>query len=259
MARRCVFCDQSGPLTEEHAVPGWVAKHLPGEGAFTHTRQAGGEWTTTALDLTVEMVCEDCNGGWMETLEREVRPLVQGPIAGEISAWTPDEQRRVATWMVKTAFMLDLASGGQRPPEDHFHFLWKHGEPPARNCHVWATTVVSASGSDVFRAGWIQPAWLYFKGVSSGTQVDGYVLTANVGHLAFQVLGYVGSEHLDLREAPLVIRAVGDVLAESYNLKIWEPRGVPVSWPPPFGFDTDGLIAYAGRWAPGGETAIRAL
>lgn len=258
MARRCVFCDSDAPLTEEHAVPGWVGQYLPGEGAFTHTRQAGGQWTTDELDLTVEMVCEACNGGWMEALEREVRPMVTGPITGQAANWTPPEQQVVATWMVKTAYMLDLASGGRRPPGEHFHYLKEHREPPARNCHVWATVAVPDHASGVFRAGWIQPAWLTFKGVSSGLQVDGYVLTANVGHLAFQVLGYVGSEHLDLREAPLVT-PTGEVAAQHYNLKLWEPGGAAVHWPPPFGFDPDGLIAYAGRWASEGERAIRSL
>ena len=242
MPRRCIFCGGT-PLTKEHAIPSWVSDCLPGEGVFTQRRESGAQWETQALQITVKRACLNCNTGWMSRLEGRAGSLLREPLAGKTQRWSPTEQRRVATWMFKTALMMSLSCGGSRVPSEHYKFLQKNLRPPG-HCRVWVTSFGINPPSDTFEVGWIQPSWLTFEGVKTGHLVHGYAITCNIGYLAFQVLGYEGREKLQFSER--VIYGIG---LDRYNTEIWPPQGHPVQWPPPVGFDRAGLVEYAGRWA----------
>jgi hypothetical protein len=250
MARRCIFCNSGAKMTDEHAIPDWVGDCLPGEGKFTFSREAGGTWSSDELTMKVARVCKTCNEGWMSRLEVRVKPLLCEALGGGRAEWTPRDQRRIATWLYKTAIVMDLATGGSRVPPEHYRFLRKNVHPPQRS-RVWLAVYAPhdlALGKT--NSGGIQPMYLTFDGLVTGYRVNGYGLTATIGHLAFQVVGYEGRENLHFDQPPILGVAPND-----YNAELWPVRPTSLAWPLRMGFDKPNLGLYAERW--NGTRAVR--
>jgi hypothetical protein len=81
--RSCIFCDTSGPLTNEHVIPDWLqgyvggsekstvrAAHLGAIGTLLSERRASGN------SHKLGTVCEACNNGWMSDLESSFSSLL---------------------------------------------------------------------------------------------------------------------------------------------------------------------------------------
>jgi hypothetical protein len=56
-------------------------------------------------------VCESCNVGWMERLEKATRPIIEGLLDRKIAPkdLEPDELFQIAKWTVKTAIACNSA------------------------------------------------------------------------------------------------------------------------------------------------------
>jgi hypothetical protein len=77
-------------------------------------------------------VCGDCNSGWMNRLETAAAPIL-GPMVRDIAATelTPATQRTIATWAIKTAFMLEhLHSAHRIVPGAEYHRFYAMQQPP---------------------------------------------------------------------------------------------------------------------------------
>jgi hypothetical protein len=230
-------------VTLEHAVPQWARKFLTGEGAYTHRRELGGEWSKAQLDVTVSAVCKPCNTGWMSNLEGLAGGLVAGAIAGRgVQTWTPRQQRQVATWTYKTALMMDRASGGiERVPPAHYRFLKKNLHPPG--CvRVWTAIHIPRGPTSTFQAAFSKGTQLHLEH-ASGMTLHAYTITANIGHFAFQVLGYAGRHQINVNPGTIQNYAPVD-----YEIGIWPVQAVPVEWPPRVAFDPTALTEYANRF-----------
>ncbi|PSR20353.1 MAG: hypothetical protein C7B45_15330 [Sulfobacillus acidophilus] len=80
MARRCVFCGASGPMTREHVWPDWLSRTgFPNEPTVIESgplnRLPSEFGPMRPLSTTVKAVCDKCNNGWMSRLEKELRHL----------------------------------------------------------------------------------------------------------------------------------------------------------------------------------------
>lgn len=244
-----MFCGGPGPRTEEHSIPSWVEDCLPGDGGtFTHERSAGGTWTTAELSFTVARVCEPCNTGWMSRLEDRAKPLLCDVIEGAHERrnprkWNQREQRIVATWMFKTAITCDISTGGgSRIPAEHARFLFKKHHPPGR-ARIWtcAHAVEVLGDNEQARFGNVWPYHLTFH-LADGSTRDGYSVTVSIGYLAFQVVGYLGREHLNPQGRQAIPSA-------AFEIQIW-PSAQPVAiWPAQYALDIGGLRDYADRWS----------
>jgi hypothetical protein len=149
MARwKCVLCGEPGERTREHAVPSWVAARAPGEGPFVTTRTAGGRWVSEELTVTVGEVCRKCNEGWLSRLEERVKAIACPAIVGRRCVWSPKEQRTLALWAFKTAFMMTLATGTSSVPPADYRFLFRNLRPRGR-ARVWAAAHAPPSGPAV--------------------------------------------------------------------------------------------------------------
>jgi hypothetical protein len=107
-AGRCAFC-RATEVTDEHVWPKWISGQLRGHRGFTMATPHGPR-KMRSLDITAP-VCVTCNNRWLSVLEKDVQPVLGPLIYGEERTLSPDEQRRLATWVVKTALMLDLGGG----------------------------------------------------------------------------------------------------------------------------------------------------
>jgi hypothetical protein len=86
MSRACLFCgvQGTGTLTHEHVVQRWLIAHLalPPDDLMAHAvaDSRTGELTHqlrvhSTHNFVEGRVCEDCNCGWMSTLESEAKPI----------------------------------------------------------------------------------------------------------------------------------------------------------------------------------------
>ncbi|MCM1941764.1 hypothetical protein NC239_26555 [Streptomyces sp. G3] len=109
MAKVCVFCGGT-PLTKEHVLPRWlkvafdptVRRHryirMSGEAARQHE--------APPLHEQVKVVCSDCNSGWMNQLEEDVRTFLPDLIRGNPCHLDTEAQRALASWSLKTMLMF---------------------------------------------------------------------------------------------------------------------------------------------------------
>jgi hypothetical protein len=122
--RSCVFCGRR-PLTREHIFPLWLRDAVGGVGVATNYMTDGGEawpavgeplayqrqWRANEAGIVARCVCGECNNGWMNDLDHEVKerlvPLVGGA-AEEIDAET---RQRLATWAAKIGILLENTRG----------------------------------------------------------------------------------------------------------------------------------------------------
>jgi hypothetical protein len=176
----------------------------------------------------------------MSRLEGRAKPLLIDPIRQGHQDWTPKEQRTVATWAFKTALMSSLASGHSHVPVAHFRHLHKNLHPPG-SVRIWTAAHAAQPDDAEFQVAGVQSRGLSFEG-SHGSKFNGYSITINVGHFAFQVFGHDSGKHLNVR-----LPEIGGVDPATYERQIWPVQPATVSWPPTHGFDQGGLLLYSQR------------
>jgi hypothetical protein len=151
------------------------------------------------LTVTVGEVCRKCNEGWLSRLEERVKAIACPAIVGRRCVWSPKEQRTLALWAFKTAFMMTLATGTSSVPPADYRFLFRNLRPRGR-ARVWAAAHAPPSGPAVsLSLAHIQPVELTLH-KADGTNYPGYALTFNAGCLAFQVLDFDTREPIDVVE-----------------------------------------------------------
>src|SRR5689334_3945638 len=101
-------------MTDEHALPDWVERVLPGAGDFTialEDDRGETKWSKAApkIDQKIARVCRPCNEGWMSRLEADCIPALTPMIRLEDAphALTEAQQRNIASWAMKTGLMLE--------------------------------------------------------------------------------------------------------------------------------------------------------
>jgi hypothetical protein len=117
-----VFCGSTEPLTAEHAWPDWASNHIRRRtaGKLTITSQRYGnvhtQWSGTARELTVRILCDACNHDRLGSIEDEVarilKPLIDGQPRLVLRAKVP----LIALWTVKTAMVFEFTADKTRQP-----------------------------------------------------------------------------------------------------------------------------------------------
>jgi hypothetical protein len=109
----------SGRSAPEHAIPQWARREFDIRGKVTidaREDEASPEhWRVGAmqhLNITLDdAFCKDCNTVWLNLgLERPLQPVLAA-MAGRAkpTVITPARQSLIATWAVKTVYLLELA------------------------------------------------------------------------------------------------------------------------------------------------------
>jgi hypothetical protein len=138
----CAFCDRSGhsKITREHAWPDWLGKgHKLIHSRKNYATGEKSEWLT-AKGLVARGVCEECNTGWMSQLEDDAKPLLRPMMMGVVFWLSPEDQRVVRTWLIKTAMTMDLANPGDGAffTQEERVCFWKTRFPhPEMRGSVW--------------------------------------------------------------------------------------------------------------------------
>ncbi len=109
MAKVCVFCGGT-PLTKEHVLPRWlkvafdptVRRHRYVRLSVDTVRHH----EAPPLNEQVKVVCSECNSGWMNQLEENVRRFLPDLIRGNPCDLDAGAQRALSAWSLKTMLMF---------------------------------------------------------------------------------------------------------------------------------------------------------
>ncbi len=223
-ADECPFCQYSySPLSKEDVYPRWLLRELTRRGA--RARDARGK-VRSSLPRLIVPICMDCNNTWMSVLENNASSILLA-INDETRDIDSFEQRQLAFWAEKTAFLLDLASGDSVIPRGFAHSMKIHRRPHP-GVHVWIAAY--NDGSDVLAV----ERWRIMA--EQEDAVIAQCITFTVGRVIFQVL-FPNCEG-DLSPLEDFEQAV---------LQIWPPKDSLINWPPPWCFDRNSLKALAKR------------
>jgi hypothetical protein len=245
----CVFCGTTGALSREHVVAKWIRKALqitePVK-VYSGTTYVGAAET---LAIVFREVCSSCNTGWMEQLERAVRPVLEpmllGAAPGTSHVLNPDQQAILATWAVKTSLLLTLSEfRGQDHgwiPASTLQWLYEHYDlhMPPPGSRVW---MGGFNTSDVPAR--VQAGCLYDASGNPTAQCT----TFSVGCVLFQVFT-TSQEDADLPPDTETWLAPKGLYVPAL-LQI-SPSISPIRWPPQSVFGADDLEALAARLRQG--------
>jgi hypothetical protein len=208
---RCAFCGATD-LTNEHVWPRWISRELGDRGGFTMPSPHGPR-RVRSRDLTA-LICVTCNNRWLGVLENDVRPVLAPLIRGEERALAPGEQQLLATWVVKTALMLDLLSGKPLIPTGFYHDF-RLRRSPHEGQLVWLGAYRD------WHAAWAWHGGLHV-GISADEPPNAFVCTFTAFRVVFQVAGAF-DRGVTFNEGRLLAAAL---------VRVWPPGGQSVDWPP---------------------------
>lgn len=239
----CIFCGEVRKRSNEHIWPEWISKLFPGDGDFHYVRfnKDGSEdvqWKAPKFNHTIRSVCKTCNEGWMATLERLIKPLIEPAIRGSRVFYEPVHQEAIAVWAAKMAMVFDYAHEEPRHAftQGERKTLAKTGRPPF-GFVVW---LAAYKGDSIV---WYRSHDLSLRRPdepeSPGTpHVNGHSSTFVVGRLVFRVWKIP-----DLQGGLEIGWNV-----QSFIQMIW-PQGdlvrFVVRWPPDLALDDDGLRSFS--------------
>jgi hypothetical protein len=260
---RCVFCGGSGLPSTEHAVPTWVRKAFNMVGPVTVEvapepgKKPEPVHTRPNLTLTVSRrVCRDCNNTWMADLENGCKELLSPMIVRhEARTLGVGDQKLLATWAVKTVFMLELAFRdryprrrsvlGYEPSAPELAWLWMNREPPPR-CRVWLACADCQFKTAVRyeHSGAPLPA-------PGREPLLGHLTTMAIGFVALQVhtVNFVEAEHDQARWflpppcPPEISNAIDSIWPQPIRAVTWPKAAFALG-------DWDRLVTWQGTLRP---------
>lgn len=120
--RQCIFCEN--PVnSKEHIWSRWMHDLLEGKPTDKYDRQTltrspdGTEEMTgptgkpgNVLTIQVRAVCRECNHGWMNTKEQEVRPFLEPMIKGDPVSISPQQMELLAQWCAQKFIVMEHAA-----------------------------------------------------------------------------------------------------------------------------------------------------
>lgn len=158
MPRKCIFCGNplTGVRAKEHAIPKWLMEYLGiGEEELDlAVAQSADDLVTNSRRHTAETfvegrVCEDCNNGWMSTLETEAMPILKPLIDGALLLLNISNTERtiVARWATKTAYVMSHAAPlGKTPDPSHTRYMKENAGAVPPRVEVFGFQTISNVG-----------------------------------------------------------------------------------------------------------------
>jgi hypothetical protein len=233
----CAFCDAAAD-SDEHLWGDWLNRVLPTYENTTYNIAIGP--TTRAWNsprpatLKIKAVCGPCNNEWMSRLESAVKPIIVPMIYGQRVKLSPDDQKIIATWALKTTMVGEqLSEGAATIPKARRESLRLTGEPPM-DVRVFTAANNGRSSHDTL---FHYNTMVATEGEHSGSLI-GHAATISIRHLTLQVL-----TPIDLDQPVFTYKAPFDAALG----QIWPTVGV-VEWPPGGVLAPDALEALTNHW-----------
>lgn len=236
MPNYCIFCDNNSG-SREHLWPQWI--HDRKDFGPIKTKRGNVEIIIPDPKITVKAVCKKCNNGWMSDLEGANVHLV-GAMMQDISIrLDPDQQKCVAQWLTKMAFLVDWTRVGGRKKryytrDEGAAFAEDLTIPP--RTRIWIGNITS---SHLSTDGHDSAQFAKKDGARLGTSI---AITLAVGHLAAQVVTDHFQPKYDKEGAPETEPKSGPWASKL--IQIWPTEKEWMMWPPKRSFT---------NWGPEGH------
>ena len=258
---RCIFCAQRRQVSREHVLPRWMVKSFDMQGRIVidSTTRGVTDPVHERSDLFVHLegkICTSCNNGWLSALERQVKPILE-PMVLNQRRMSLDSQQQVllATWAIKTIFLLELAwlqmypasrpFTGYTASEAELAWLFSHKTPPPRS-RVW----IGAFDAENRHATSHISQGLAIRNDGLQSNIPCHLSVASFGFVAFQVFSvdYVAADQYGASEFDVAPPAE---LREHLET-LWPRLAEDLTWPPPYYFNDqqwEQVSTWVGRFA----------
>lgn len=222
-ANACPFCDASDNLTREHVWPDWYTKELQARGAVL----TGDIVRNNRIEVTVP-VCAECNNKWMSVLENDCKDLMISMTDAAVVNHTAIElnrqqQTRLATWGLKTAYLIDAYESPVVPRGFLHEFALQRVPNP------WTVVSIAGYTPDVAaRADKRALDFLTSSGKATNNSPNAFAVTFTILNLLFQVMGHFNGGKWSMRDDRKEF--------EGALFRTWPDPASKLSWPPALGF-----------------------
>jgi hypothetical protein len=236
MKTACIFCDNDSG-SREHLWPKWIHEILD-VGPIRFQLGNRPEKLLENAEIKVGTVCNECNGGWMSTLESDNIPHMKPMILGTSTTLNEHQQHLICEWGVKTSMVSDSMKGRKAPNrfyrKEECIALKEANEIPSRSM-IWIGGLdepnhLNNSGTDFSLMG------------QDGSKIArASVSTFVAGHFAIQILTVHPIEgHTAQIQVP---SKPGDW--DNMLIPVWPIQSPTVAWPPKVSFTNGGLLGIA--------------
>jgi hypothetical protein len=209
-------------------LPGWFRTlagfDFPARVVVSRDDEVVHEKDAPAFSQKFRVPCEPCNTGWMHDLEEAVKTDVSEMVWGRPRLLTSRTQRFLATWLVKTACVLQYVDiePGENVPRAHYAQLYERRAYPPDWCQVWlGRTKVPPVKEKPHISEWRCERLNVELSAPRGGKQEWWFGTLRVGVLMLQVRGCITSDK------PLVRPYLG-----SRVVQIWPVTQHVVRFPP---------------------------
>jgi len=154
--RKCVFCarnfSSSSKRAKEHIYPSWLLSELDIKGTSIYTthfrpfdkaqraffKPKRGDLRIKQISqrkhvfagLVYGLVCEKCNNGFLNDIEKEAKPILLKMIKDRRVVLREEEQKVISKWGFKTAIILNISSNFEGYfSEETFHNFYITKQP----------------------------------------------------------------------------------------------------------------------------------
>lgn len=247
---RCIFCDAEPPLTDEHIFGDWLRElGYTGEGVREIVSGDGSEPIIQRggfFSKKLKIVCADCNGRWMSSLEEAAKPLLirifnlpYSPYQQPHIGLDTNDQLALARWAFKTAVVASYITRQEIFPAKHreeFHAHERH-DPPQR-AQIWtaaATVPIHPVHGESLGGTEFRPRELAIRQGGSTVVQTAYEAQVRLFNVVFVVMGYVDDGSTDVMARIELSPDLSQVLTP-----IWPPTQGGIEWPPPRNIDAIG-------------------
>jgi hypothetical protein len=245
MSRQCAFCPATSNFTGEHLWSNWINAVLPPTIRCSFKRvdtQSKKEsvFTKEELSLTANVVCEECNSGWMSRVDsQEAKPSLKYLISDASPRVISIRKLiSIAIFLFKTAVVADHMGTGGTPyftVQERYTFRETLSIPAGVSMWIGA---LEDSARGTFTTAHVNP-------VAAGeTDFGLFVFTYIVGHLVLQIVGAKWATHNPNRSYFPPIQRDED---SRFMSPFW-PIGGSIRWPPPQYMPVTLLSDLTNRW-----------
>lgn len=224
-ADACIFCGRLDVVPEHIFSRAWLRDlwSVPSSERLLHRQVRGTAdredfdrwWDNKRADITVLCVCDQCNSGWMNTLDRRVYRIIEPMTRGERTRVTTlTEKMTLVAWATKVAYMFDFKQQSAVVPTKDHKLLFERFLPPAR-AWIWfacSPPVVTNQASGL--------TW----DMGSDEAREVYLASFRVDHLVVQFLLPITQEIRPQR--PRYGRALRQLWPETFEVLPWPPEQV---------------------------------
>src|SRR5260370_12410263 len=240
----CAFCPETADITGEHIWSAWAGRMF-GERRYTITRkELDGRvraWKRPHLGPKTNVVCGNCNNGWMSDLETRVKPII-GDMVCKCNETTLHDKdiATIAVWAYTKAIVAEHSHNNRKP---FFTFaerqLFRQTLSIPNGVQIWLASMPVQHG--LFKSYVIETP------LNAPRRFELNVFTYGLGHFVIQaVTARWNKKALRWHTPPPVLTQA--IEWDSCSIPFWPRSGAPISWPPAGHMSHQVVDAFVQRW-----------